>query len=45
MIELINKKENLYGDGIARIEQYDFSKANTSPYRLSWNDNRIKEGE
>jgi thymidylate synthase (FAD) len=30
MIELINKKENLYGDGIARIEQYDFSRANTS---------------
>lgn len=30
MIQLINKKENLYGDGIARIEQYDFSKANTS---------------
>ena len=30
MIQLINKKENLYGDGIAKIEQYDFSRANSS---------------
>lgn len=30
MIKLINKKENLYGDNIAKIEQYDFSRANSS---------------
>lgn len=30
MIQLINKKENLYGDDIAKIEQYDFSRANSS---------------
>ena len=30
MIKLINKKENLYGDNIAKVEQYDFSRANTS---------------
>ena len=29
-MELINKKENLYGDGIAKVEQYDFSRANMS---------------
>ena len=30
MIQLINKKENIYGDNIAKVEQYDFSRANTS---------------
>lgn len=32
MIELhfINSKENLYGDEIAKVEQYDFSRANMS---------------
>ena len=30
MIKLINKKENIYGDNIAKVEQYDFSRANTS---------------
>ena len=29
-MKLINKKENLYGDNIAYVEQYDFSKANMS---------------
>lgn len=29
-IKLINKKENLYGDNIAKVEQYDFSRANSS---------------
>ena len=29
-MELINKKENIFGDGIAFIEQYDFSYANLS---------------
>ena len=29
-MELINKKENIFGDDIAFIEQYDFSKANMS---------------
>ncbi|WP_419771032.1 MAG: FAD-dependent thymidylate synthase [Candidatus Marinarcus sp.] len=28
MIELINKKENIFGDDIAFVEQWDFSKAN-----------------
>ena len=27
-MELINKKENIFGDDIAFVEQYDFSKAN-----------------
>ena len=35
-MELINKKENIFGDDIAFIEQYDFSKANLSE------ENRIK---
>ena len=35
-MELINKKENIFGDGIAFVEQYDFSTANMSE------DNRIK---
>ena len=35
-MELINKKENIFGDDIAFIEQYDFSKANMSE------ENRIK---
>jgi len=30
MLDLINKKENLYGDNIAKVEQYDFSRANSS---------------
>lgn len=30
MLNLINKKENLYGDNIAKVEQYDFSRANMS---------------
>ena len=30
MLDLINKKEDLYGDNIAKVEQYDFSKANSS---------------
>ena len=30
MLDLINKKENIYGDNIAKVEQYDFSRANTS---------------
>ena len=30
MLDLINKKENLYGDNIAYVEQYDFSRANMS---------------
>ena len=29
-MELINKKENIFGDDIAFVEQYDFSKANMS---------------
>jgi len=29
-MKLINKKENLYGDNIAKVEQYDFSMANSS---------------
>ena len=29
-MELINKKENVFGDGIAFVEQYDFSRANLS---------------
>ena len=29
-MELINKKENIYGDNIAKIQQYDFSRANAS---------------
>ena len=29
-MKLINKKENLYGDNIAYVEQYDFSRANSS---------------
>ena len=28
MLDLINSKENLYGDNIAKVEQYDFSRAN-----------------
>ena len=35
-MELINKKENIFGDDIAFIEQYDFSTANMSE------ENRIK---
>ena len=35
-MELINKKENIFGDDIAFIEQYDFSAANMSE------ENRIK---
>ena len=35
-MELINKKENIFGDDIAFIEQYDFSTANISE------ENRIK---
>ena len=35
-MELINKKENIFEDGIAFIEQYDFSTANMSE------ENRIK---
>ena len=35
-MELINKKENIFGDGIAFVEQYDFSTANMSE------ENRIK---
>ena len=35
-MELINKKENIFGDHIAFIEQYDFSTANMSE------ENRIK---
>ncbi|MCT7432436.1 FAD-dependent thymidylate synthase [Aliarcobacter cryaerophilus] len=35
-MELINKKENIFGDDIAFIEQYDFSTANLSE------ENRIK---
>ena len=35
-MELINKKENVFGDDIAFVEQYDFSKANMSE------ENRIK---
>lgn len=30
MIQKINEKLNLYGDDIAKIEQYDFSRANSS---------------
>ena len=29
-MELINKKENIFGDDIAFVEQYDFSQANMS---------------
>ena len=29
-MELINKKENVFGDDIAFVEQYDFSTANMS---------------
>ena len=29
-MELINKKENIFGDNIAFVEQYDFSTANMS---------------
>src|SRR5574344_1063464 len=29
-MELINKKENIFGDNIAFVEQYDFSTANLS---------------
>ena len=35
-MKLINKKENIFGDDIAFIEQYDFSTANMSE------ENRIK---
>ena len=35
-MNLINKKDNIFGDGIAFIEQYDFSTANMSE------ENRIK---
>ena len=35
-MELINKKENIFGDNIAFVEQYDFSTANTNE------ENRIK---
>ena len=30
MLQMINSKENLYGDNIACLEQYDFSRANMS---------------
>lgn len=30
MLQRINSKENLYGDNIAKVEQYDFSMANSS---------------
>ena len=30
MLDLINSKENIYGDNIAKVEQYDFSRANSS---------------
>lgn len=30
MLQTINSKENLYGDNIAKVEQYDFSRANSS---------------
>ena len=30
MLGMINSKENLYGDNIAKVEQYDFSRANSS---------------
>jgi thymidylate synthase (FAD) len=30
MLQIINSKENLYGDNIAKVEQYDFSRANMS---------------
>jgi len=36
MIEIINKQNNIFGDGIAFIEQWDFSHANTNE------ENRIK---
>ena len=35
-MEIINKKENIFGDDIAFIEQYDFSTANMNE------ENRIK---
>ena len=35
-MELINKKENIFGDDIGFVEQYDFSTANLSE------ENRIK---
>ena len=35
-MKLINKKENIFGDDIAFVEQYDFSTANMSE------ENRIK---
>ena len=35
-MEPINKKENVFGDDIAFVEQYDFSTANMSE------ENRIK---
>lgn len=30
MLQMINSKENIYGDNIAKVEQYDFSRANSS---------------
>lgn len=30
MLQMINNRENLYGDNISKVEQYDFSRANTS---------------
>ena len=30
MVELINRKDNIFGDDIAFVEQYDFSRANMS---------------
>ena len=36
MVELINKKENIFGDNIAFVEQWDFSRANLNE------ENRIK---
>lgn len=35
-MKLINKKDNIFGDEIAFVEQYDFSTANLSE------ENRIK---
>ena len=36
MIQKINEKQNIFGDDIAFVEQYDFSTANLSE------ENRIK---
>jgi len=36
MIEIVNRENNIFGDNIAFVEQWDFSHANTNE------DNRIK---